>query len=80
MDKFSNYKYFQGEQECPFNHPRNCTWWNFEKQHYESHNTTPFPEYLNAWIKEKAAPNSGWDLNKQGNPWLDEYNNKAPEE
>jgi hypothetical protein len=30
------------------------------------------------WITEKAAPNSGFDLSKDGNPWLDDYYKNAP--
>lgn len=77
--KFNSYKYYHGEQKCPYKDPNNCTWWNFEKNHYEYNRDIPFDEYLQSWIEEKAAPNSGWNLKTQGNPWLEEYNNKMPE-
>lgn len=35
-----------------------------------------FLEYFMFWITEKVAPNSGYDLSKDGNPKLDDYYEK----
>ena len=36
-----------------------------------------FADFLDHWIKEKAAPEIGHDLAKS-NPWITEYKENAP--
>lgn len=76
------YKYFNGERECPYNDADRgkARFWDIEKRHYQDEHFSkiPFLEFFMLWITEKAAPNSGHDLSKDGNPWLDDYYKNAP--
>ncbi len=77
---YSDYKYFKGESRCPFeDFSEQAKWWAFEKRFHDSGGkSTDFLDYLYEWIREKAAPNQGWNLEKQGNPWLIDYYKNAP--
>ena len=79
---FDQYKYFKGERICPFGNGEydKARFWEFEKRHFDDEyfSKMHFLEYFMLWITEKAAPNSGYDLSKGGNPWLDDYYENAP--
>lgn len=83
-EEFAEYKYFKGEAENPYHwndYPAEFKWWNFEKDYFDNYKNTgawkSFAEFLDFWIKEKAAPEIGHDLSK-GNPWKKEYEVNQP--
>lgn len=77
---YTQYKFFKGEENSPFSDNDLSRWWRFEKDYHTiyrfSNNThwDTFENFLNYWIIEKAAPNSGHNLDRDGNPWQDDYN------
>ncbi len=80
---FSEFRYYKGEEKNPCNFSENnieYRWWNFEKDYFDNYKDSgtwkTFMEFFNHWIKEKAAPEIGYDLDK-GNKWLTEYNENA---
>lgn len=77
---FEQYMYFKGEAKCPFTEPEQMTWWAFEQMHYHYHSENyTFHQFFDMWVRDKAAPNSGWNLERQGNPWEDRYIENAPD-
>lgn len=78
------YLYFRGEERCPpqFLDSDASSWWSLERDHWmrapEEPYFEPFVLFFRDWIAEKAAPNSGHDLEVEGNPWLDRYLKTAP--
>ena len=79
LESFSEFRYYKGEAVNPYNVNENeiqFRWWNFEKDYFDNYKQSgtwkTFYEFLNHWIKEKAAPEIGYDLEK-GNKWLEEY-------
>lgn len=78
------YLYFRGEERCPlqFLDSDASTWWDLEWLHWQNAPSEayiqPFVLFLRDWIAEKAAPNSGIDLEVEGNTWLDRYLKTAP--
>lgn len=83
-DQYSEFCYFKGEAENPYDwndSPVLFKWWNFEKDYFDNHKQSgqwiAFIEFLNYWVKEKAAPETGCDLS-DGNTWIDEYKKNAP--
>lgn len=84
LEAFIEFRYYKGEAENPYNwndNPIEFKWWNFEKDYFDNHQKSgkwkTFSEFLNYWIKEKAAPEISHDLSKS-NPWITEYNENAP--
>lgn len=83
----TQYKYFKGENECPFKDDSGhdiwdlSRWWKLEKFHWElienKDNDKPFVEFFMVWIWEHAAPNGGTSLDNQ-NPWVEDYIKNAP--
>jgi hypothetical protein len=78
-EEYAEYRYYKGEAENPYNqqdYPIESKWWNFEKNYLDNYKKTGkwknFAEFLDHWIKEIAAPGSGYDLEK-GNWWIKEY-------
>lgn len=83
-ETYLEFCYFKGEAENPYDwndSPILFKWWNFEKDYFDNHKQSGqwkiFIEFLNYWIKEKAAPEIGYDLSN-GNTWIDEYRSNAP--
>ena len=79
LEDFNEFRYFKGESENPYNwndNPIEFKWWNFENDYFGNYKNSgkwkTFKDFLNHWIKEKAAPEIGYDLDK-GNPWIEEY-------
>lgn len=80
---FDQYQYFKGEPRCPESiRPESSHWWYFEASHWELKPFPPYVEpfiiYFRNWVDAKAAPNSGHNLEKDGNPWLDSYLSGTP--
>lgn len=48
--KFSQYRYFSGEVESPFNASRMSYWWSWEKSHFEGKYEESFEEYIKGWF------------------------------
>ncbi len=78
-EEFNEFRYFKGEKENPYDTKDRYTqslWWSFEQRYYDVYSKTgewkSFEHFLNTWITERAAPETGWDL-RNGNPWKDEY-------
>lgn len=83
-EKYTEFRYFKGEANNPYdwnNSPILFKWWNFEKDYFDNYKQSgqwkTFAEFLEYWIKEKAAPEIGHDLSN-GNKWIDEYKANAP--
>lgn len=84
-EEYAEYRYYKGEEENPYNqfgdYPPTAKWWSFEKNYYDNHKMSgqwiTFSDFLDYWIKEIAAPGSGYDLEK-GNWWKQEYEANAP--
>jgi hypothetical protein len=77
LEEFAEYRYFKGEAECPYQSGTpEARWWDFEKRFHHSTrkagNRETFSEYFDEWIRERAAPETGYNLSK-GNPWKKEY-------
>jgi len=79
LESFSEFRYYKGEVVNPYDVNENeiqFRWWNFEKDYFDNYKKSgtwkTFYEFLNHWIKEKAAPEIGYDL-ENGNKWLEEY-------
>lgn len=51
----SQYRYFRGEDVCPFVNRDLWKWWHIEKEHFDdmNHNET-IEEYLRGWFHKKA--------------------------
>jgi len=84
LESFSEFKYYKGEEQNPYDvniDPELFKWWDFEKNYFDNYRQSgkwkTFAEFLNHWIKEKAAPEIAYNLDK-GNPWIEEYNQNAP--
>jgi hypothetical protein len=82
LEAFAEYEYFKGEAVNPYSqHPVESKWWNFENNYHNNYKKTgnwkSFVQFLDHWIKEIAAPGSGYDMNK-GNWWKEEYEKFAP--
>lgn len=82
LEEFAEYRYYKGEAECPYD-PQSAEqkWWMFEKNYHDNYKKTgkwkTFNEFFDHWVKEIAAPGSGYDLAK-GNWWKKEYEANAP--
>lgn len=83
-EAYSEFRYYKGEEKNPYDVNENAIefrWWNFEKDYFENYKQSgkwkSFEEFLDYWIKEKAAPEIGHDLSKS-NPWITEYKENAP--
>lgn len=83
-EAYSELRYYKGEEQNPYNnneYPVEFKWWNFEKDYFDNYKQSgqwkSFAEFLDYWIKEKAAPEIGHDLSKS-NPWKTEYEENAP--
>lgn len=84
VEEFNEFRYYKGEKENPYTFNENSVkfkWWNFERDYFDNYKQSgkwkTFIDFLNQWIKEKAAPEIGYDLDKR-NVWLEEYNKNAP--
>ena len=82
LEEFAEFSYFKGEADCPYQtQTPEFTWWNFEKNYYDNYKKSgkwkTFSEFLDFWIKEIAAPGSGYDLS-EGNWWKKEYEENKP--
>ena len=83
LEEYAEYRYFKGEDECPYNSQSiEALWWDFEKRYHEgaarkSGTWKDFNEYFDGWVRDRAAPETGWDLSK-GNRWRKEYEDNAP--
>jgi len=81
LEEFNEFRYYKGENKNPYTFNDNSIefkWWNFENDYYkQSGKWETFKDFLNQWIKEKAAPEIGYDLDK-GNKWLTEYEAYSP--
>lgn len=84
FEEYAEFNYFKGEAENPFNqkdYPVESKWWLFEKNYHDNYKKTgqwkTFSGFLDHWIKEIAAPGSGYDLS-QGNWWKKEYEENKP--
>ena len=56
MDKFKNYKYYKGENDCPFNDEGENFWWKVEFYAYNSHDEkilNQLSETMCAFIRER---------------------------
>ena len=65
-EKYTEFRYFKGEANNPHdwnNSPILFKWWNFEKDYFDNYKQSSqwktFAEFLDYWIKEKAAPEIG---------------------
>lgn len=83
-EAYSEFSYYKGEVICPYSVNDDVAkfrWWNFEKDYFDNYKKSGkwknFTEFLNYWIKEKAAPEIGYGLSKS-NPWIEEYKENAP--
>jgi len=82
LEEYSDYRYYKGEKQCPYETQSvEAKWWDFERSYHANYKQTGkwknFAEFLDVWITERAAPESGVDLDK-GNPWKEEYEANAP--
>ncbi len=82
LEEFAEFSYFKGEAECPYQSAKpESRWWDFEKNYYDNYKKSgqwkTFSEFLDFWIKEIAAPGSGYDLS-EGNWWKKEYEENKP--
>jgi hypothetical protein len=78
---FDQYQYFKGEPSCPENLGfEGSTWWHSPTlgKKPDPPYVEPFIIFFRNWIDAKAAPNSGYELESGGNPWLDRYLSDAP--
>jgi hypothetical protein len=83
-ETYSEFLYYKGEEKNPYDvneDPERFKWWNFEKDYYDNYKKSGewkiFTDFLDHWIKEKAAPEIGHDLSKS-NLWIKEYKENAP--
>ena len=84
LEAYSEFRYYKGEKKNPYNNDEyeaQHRWWNFEKDYFDyymkSEKWKNFMDFFTHWIKEKAAPEIGYDIEK-GNKWLDEYEAYSP--
>lgn len=84
LEEFNEFRYYKGEKQNPYTFNANSIefrWWNFEKDYFDNYKESgkwkTFTDFLNQWIKEKAAPEIGYDL-KNGNTWLIQYEAYSP--
>lgn len=81
-EEYAEYRYYKGEEECPYD-PQSIEqrWWMFEKNYHDNYKKTgkwkTFAEFLDFYIAERYAPESGVDISKK-NPWKEEYEANAP--
>lgn len=77
LEEYAEYGYFKGEAECPYDPGTiESGWWDFEKRYHESARKTgnwnDFNDFFDSWVRDRAAPETGYDLSK-GNRWKREY-------
>ena len=72
-EEFAEFNYYKGELENPFSqngYPIESKWWEFEKNYFDNYKKTlqwkTFTDFLDHWIKEIAAPGSGYELVEKG--------------
>jgi hypothetical protein len=81
-EEYAEYRYYKGEDECPY-YPQSieASWWDFEKRYHDGARKKgkwkDFSDYFDSWVRDRAAPETGWDLAK-GNRWRKEYEENAP--
>lgn len=74
LEDFCEFRYYKGEADNPYDVNKNevqFRWWNFEKDYFDNYKQSGTWK-INHWIKEKAAPEIVYDLEK-GNKWIEEY-------
>lgn len=79
-EEYAEYRYYKGEAECPYDSQSiEAKWWEFEKNYHDNYRNMhkTFAEFLDFWITERFAPESGIDISKR-NPWKEEYEKNAP--
>lgn len=82
LEAYAEYRYYKGERECPYE-PQTIQslWWDFERRYHEGARTDgnwkDFNDYFDSWVRDRAAPETGWDLSK-GNRWRKDYEENAP--
>lgn len=83
-DGLEQYAFFNGEVHCPdvFKQSGGDCWYELERRHWEHTPelpyVVPFVVFLRNYIADKICSEVGWDVETQGNKWLDNYLESIP--